>query len=279
MASARREAGDDDEPTGRCEGLHAFLEREFWPPYVVPDVVAALSTPATNANAVRRGRIVDLQLAEWCKAVRNRRPMCLGVNKGSRRPRLVHAYTASLIHAFTDVWGWVPVRTQLPLLVRDWRLMTRADLVVRDRRTGRLILVEIKTTSGDGTAFVTPGAGGQRFHAPLDAVPSSPVNHALAQLTVTLAMLQRDQRRLWDAVHRPVDDAHIDADTGSGGVSGTYMDTDVVRVHDAFVVVADATKVRRIPLPPWCATLYAELRKKLDRFHPIEHHARKRKVA
>ncbi len=274
MASDARE-----DANGRCEGLHAFLEREFWPPYRVPDVVAALSTPATNADAVRRGRVVDLQLAEWCKAVRNRRPMRLGVYKGSRRPRRVHPYTASLIRAFTDVWGWVPVRTQLPLLVRDWRLMTRADLVVRDRRTGRLILVEVKTTTGDGTAFVTPGAGGQRFYAPLDAVPSSPANHALAQLTVTLAMLQRDQRRLWDAVHRPVDDARLDADAGSGGISGTYMDTDVVRVHDAFVVVADATKVRRIPLPPWCATLYAELRRKLDRFCPVESYARKRKRA
>lgn len=208
------------------------MEREFFPPYQAPAagttnaLAGGVGSAAVAAAAMQRGRIVDLQLSEWCKAVRAGRG---GANwLPSRR---IHPFTAKIRAAFLGSWGWEPVRAQVGVRSRSWRLGTRCDLVVRDRRTGRLFLVEIKTASAYGGAWAHDN--GQRFHAPLQNVVSCPMNHALAQLTLTLALVLADERPTAAHLRR--------------------------RLAGAYVVVVDSASVRRYPMPPWCLRLNAEM--------------------
>lgn len=227
--------------TGRCEGVHAWMERELWPPYVPPPIADTAAGPApptgtrprkSTSAAIRRGRVVDAQMGEWVAAVRARRPYA------PPRGHRVHEYTAKLQRAFRTSWHWLPIRAQVGLLDRRWRLGTRADLVVRSLRSRRLYLVELKTAGAYGGAWAHDN--GQRFHTPLDDVPSHPLNHALAQLTVTLALARRDKRH---------------------GLS----------ISGAYVVVVDDAHVQRYALPEWCTRrLYPHV------VHTLNHVARRR---
>jgi len=231
----------------RSEGVHGFLERNFWPPYVAPapgttqpgasgeapgagagTCAGAGTSRAVAAAAIRRGRIVDLQLSSWCEAVRAGRAWV--------PTHRVHPFVAKVRAAFARRWDWVPVRAQVGVRVRDWRLGTRADLVVRCVRTGALYLVEIKTASVYGGAWAHDN--GQRFYVPLDGVVSCPLNHALAQLTVTLALVMRDERPLAAALR--------------------------ARLEGAYVVVVDAHSVRRYRMPAWCERLHDEALRRLS---------------
>ena len=248
MAKRVRAAGSGDDDAGgrrgRLEGVHRFLEDAFWPPYQPPAAAATNATPqdggaaapsshkrgsssskkrASPAAALRRGRVVDLQLGEWCAAVRAKRPWV-----PSHR---VHPFTAKVRAAFERSWHWAPVWAQVGVRSRAWRIGTRIDLVVRDTRTGHMFLVEIKTASAYGGAWAHDN--GQRFLAPLEDVVSCPKNHALAQLTLTLALTLVDERRAAAQLR--------------GLLKGAY------------VVVVDAHSVRRYVLPPWCLRLRDEV--------------------
>lgn len=193
----------------RCEGVHAWMERELWPPYHPPPIAATAAGTSVarrkqTHDAIRRGRIVDMQLGEWVAAVRARRPYAPPAGKR------VHAYTEKIQRAFRTSWRWLPIHAQVGMSDRAWRLGTRADLVVRSLRTRRLYLVEIKTAGAYGGAW--DHDNGQRFLAPLEDIKSCPLNHALAQLTITLALARRDRRhglRFTDAYVVMVDDAHV----------------------------------------------------------------------
>ncbi len=217
---------------GRCEGLHPWMERELWPPYRAPPVHTTAAEGGTpghrNLNpraAIRRGRLVDTQMSEWCAAVRARKPYA------PPRGRRVHPYTSKIMSAMRSVWKWVPVRAQVGLRDRVWRIGTRADLVVACRRTGRLMLVEVKTAGAFNGAWAHDNS--QRFYPPFEDVVSCPMNHALAQLTLTLALARRDTRH---------------------GLS----------LRGAYVVLVDDSHVQRYPLPPWCTTLYNYVIRRLN---------------
>lgn len=218
----------------RCEGVHVWMERELFPTYVAPPIAATAAAGsggggrrARAREAIRRGRIVDLQMGEWVAAVRARRPYA--PPRGLR----LHAFTGKLQHAFRSVWKWLPIRAQVGLSDRRWRLGTRADLVVRSLRTRRQYLIEIKTAGAFGGAWEHDN--GQRFFAPLADIPSCPLNHALAQLTITLALAKRDRRH---------------------GLA----------LAGAYVVLVDEAHVQRYPLPEWCTKrLYPHVVRVLNR--------------
>lgn len=220
------------------------MEREFWPPYHAPaagtmSVAAAVDSGGGGGGgggsgrgkrkgrsasaALRRGRVVDLQLAEWTEAARARRTWV--------PTHRMHAFTAKVRKAFEHDWHWAPVWAQVGVRSRAWRLGTRIDLVVRDVRTGHMYLVEIKTASAYGGAWAHDA--GQRFLAPLEDVVSCPMNHAAAQLTLTLALTLVDERQAAAQLR--------------GLLKGAY------------VVVVDAHSVRRYALPPWCLRLRDEM--------------------
>lgn len=262
------------EATVATEGVHAFIEREFWPPY--SDSAAAQAVPVTVSagggdgrgqgmwrrraatpggrlrRAIQRGRVVDLQVREWCEAtVRGRRWK-------PPRGRRVNPYTKRLVAALGR-WGWKPVAAQVAASVRRWRLATRADLLVRCARTGKRILLEIKTCSGAWNQDT-----GARFYPPHAHIVSCPLNHAMAQLTVTLALLSNDRRpreaRAGALVPITLGRAAELRAAGRG-------DRIVQRVvaDDAYVVVIGDTYVRRHQIAPWCVELCADAQRRLER--------------
>jgi len=206
------------------EGVHAYLEREFF-----SRTVPHSGTGGTRPRAaIRRGRVVDLQLSEWCAA------HAAGRRYRPRRGRRIHPYTRRLIHALTRTWAWRPLAAQVGVRVRRWRLGTRADLIVYCARTRRRILLEVKTVSGrdDGRGWARDT--GARFAAPVDDVADSALNRALAQLATTALLAARDRRPRARRI---------------------APDGETVRVDAAYVVMVSASHVRRYALQPWCATL------------------------
>jgi hypothetical protein len=109
------------------------------------------------------------------------------------------------------------VRAQDPVFVSAWGVFTRLDLLMRDTRTRRLILVEVKTSA----PALFNAENGQRFFAPLQDVPSTPKNHALAQLALTSLMYRMDPRC-------------------------------TLRFTEEFVVAVSDAGVRRYRPEPWC---------------------------
>jgi hypothetical protein len=141
----------------------------------------------------------------------------------------MHVYTRAVIAAFRT-WGWVPCSAQVPVSVQAWGIATRTDLIVRDTRTNRYILVEIKTSA----SRLFNARTRQRFHAPLSDVHSTPKNHALAQLALTAMMWAKDTR---------------------------YS----LRFADAYVVVVSSKGVHRYPLEAWCTRFRRRARSILQR--------------
>jgi len=208
-------------------GIHRLLEACFWPKYRVP--VGAIQphhrhthfvtgpghrAPWASVRGFQRGTIVDNEISAWCRRV-------TGVETAAGRKGWIankksfHPYTRRLLCAF-QTWNWEPVATQVALSYPTWGLQTRADLVVRDRTTAALILLEIKTGSSGYFAV----NNGQTFNAPLTHIPSTPLNHALAQLKVTCILSQLNRDKL------------------------AYTDARVVVVNDA--------ELTSYPLAPWC---------------------------
>lgn len=183
----------------------------------------------SNNAALRRGRVVDIQVQDWCTAIRAGRRFR---PSGGHR---IHPYTARLIRVMTKTWHWKPVATQIGITVSRWRLSTRADLLVRNG--SRYILVEIKTTTAQRHWAHDSGA---RFYAPFGQVVSCPLNHARAQLAVTMAMARRDRRsRPWNGLP--------------------------MRIDAAYVVLVTKTSVVRYRMPRWCGEIGASVAKRLDR--------------
>ena len=198
-------------------GIHKLLEACFWPKYKVPvgavRFCERLSLPSDGQQrrwqggirGFQRGTIVDNEISAWCRRVTGTETSAAKSGWIANK-KAFHPYTVRLIRAF-QMWNWEPVATQVALSYPAWGLHTRADLIVRHRVTGHLILLEIKTGS---SGYFTMD-NGQRFNAPLRHVTSTPLHHALAQLKVTciLSQLNRDRLEYTDALVVVVNDAEL----------------------------------------------------------------------
>jgi hypothetical protein len=100
-----------------------------------------------------------------------------------------HPYVQRLARQF-HAWGWVPMATEVPVLVRKWGIATRSDLVVWNKKLRGWFIVELKT----GSAGVFDVETKEKFRAPFEHVPFSLKNSALAQACLALAMTREDPR-------------------------------------------------------------------------------------
>ncbi len=112
------------------------------------------------------------------------------------------AHARTILSAFRS-WKWEPVPdvpeaeqrvAEVPVLVRPWCLATKIDALLYCRRTGRLVVVEIKNGVEGASRRAFEHGRGARFAAPFDHVADTPLNRARVQAMMGLAMLKRDPR-------------------------------------------------------------------------------------
>jgi hypothetical protein len=116
-------------------GVHAFLETHVYKKVIYTPLPGRRSGASTNRKAIARGRAVDRSLYEYTEWACGRR---------AARPCRMHPYAHRLVRQFR-AWKWRLVRCQSPVLVREWDILTRIDVVVYDTQRHCLLAIEIKT--------------------------------------------------------------------------------------------------------------------------------------
>jgi len=208
------------------QGVHAFLEEHVFQNHFAGSDCSGdqHSGALRNAKAIAKGRAVDHGLKQHVDWARRRGPA----------PQTKEPYVKRLVRQFAH-WGWRLLESQLPVLVRDWSLLTRLDLVVFDTRLRKLMVVEIKT--GYEGRFTKPHG---TFRSPFKHVPNSPVNQARAQAVLSLAMTRRDGR--------------YDPRTPLQGIH---------------VVWCTADRISRFGAEEWCVDFLAKITEFLDTAGPM----------
>ncbi len=182
-------------PRTHHQGLHDFIVEH----------VAGRKSPSSGQGgrggggrlltpAMRMGIRVANQVSahlKWAAGTAAERPPELGGKHG--------AHARAILAAFRR-WQWVPVPAaeqcvaEVPALVRPWCLATKVDALMYCRRTGRLVVIEIKNGVAGARRSAFEGAGHARFAAPFAHVADTPLNRASVQALMGLAMIKRDPR-------------------------------------------------------------------------------------
>lgn len=171
------------------QGMHEFIATHVLGghgargPPVDADPDAETETKGRHGNtadrAMKLGRFISNQVMAYMKWYHSKAPH-------PPKPAL-HAWTKAILNTLRTM-RWVPLQAEAPVLVRDWCLRTRVDLLVYDAKNRRVMVVEIKTGYADGAFLAERGA----FAPPFAHVKNSPRNRAYAQALISLAMLRAD---------------------------------------------------------------------------------------
>jgi hypothetical protein len=132
-----------------------------------------------NLQAIARGLNVMNDLRAYLAWKRNL--------PKARKPLDKEGYVKRIVAKFTQ-WNWVIIEVEAPVLVREWDLQTRLDVVVWDKTIRKFMQVEIKV----GYRDFEKARG--TFYPPFEHVPNSGVNQARAQAVVATLMTERDDR-------------------------------------------------------------------------------------
>lgn len=212
------------------QGLHSFLEETVFPSHFGDGgggasggehaVLGGVSL--SNLRAIQRGISTMNDLRAYLAWQRR--------EEGAKRPA---GDTVKMLVDTFRRWQWVMVEVEAPVLVREWDLNTRLDLVVYDRTVKKLFNVEIKV----GYPKFTDARG--HFFEPFSHVPNTGVNQARAQAVMGTLMTQRDAR---------------------------YRDPP--HIEGIFVVWVRDEGVSRFRAEPWCLEFMDYIRGYLDAAGP-----------
>jgi hypothetical protein len=169
------------------QGIHEFLETHVVgghaPGTRLPVDAKEESKGGEHGNtadkAMKKGRYISNQIMAYMKWYHSKAPH-------PPKPDL-HKWTKAILNTLRSM-RWVPLKAEAPVLVRDWCLRTRVDLLVYDAKNKRVMVVEIKTGYADGAFQKARGT----FAPPFASIPNSPRNRAYAQALIALAMLRVD---------------------------------------------------------------------------------------
>ncbi len=207
------------------QGLHGFLGAHVYPPPFGPRGGADPGkVSGSTLGAIALGRNVMNDLRAYL-AWRRRLP-------GAQKPIDRRGYMRRIVARFARE-EWVIFEVEAPVLVREWDLNTRLDVVVWDARLRKFMQVEIKIGYPD---FMKAHG---TFYAPMNHVPNTGVNRALAQAVLGTLMTQRDDR--------------FDRETPVEGV---------------YVMWVTKTFTRVFRSQEWCVDFMTYIRALLDRLGP-----------
>lgn len=208
------------------QGVHSFLEETVFPSHFAGDgqsgerAAVGGGVSLSNLRAIQRGIAIMNGLRAHV-ACQRRLP-------GAKPPRDPDGTVRMLVGMFRR-WQWVMIEVEAPVLVKEWDLNTRLDLVVFDRTVRKVFHVEIKV------GYPTFTAARGTFFEPFEHVPNTGVNQARAQAVLGTLMAQRDPR---------------------------YREPP--HIEGIFVVWVHGRSVTRFRAEPWCLEFMSYIRGLLD---------------
>lgn len=130
----------------------------------------------------RRGTAVDSQISRVVNRKRSKAKPAKGL------------YTLTNVALATlHERRWEPVCAQRGVCDEKRRVGTALDILCYERKTNRLLVVELKTGfSGDKKLAAQKAGKPCKMHAPLSRVPDNTINRHFAQLAATREMLQSE---------------------------------------------------------------------------------------
>ena len=181
------------ETNRKCRGLTKQLQSRLWSEGILPTIARMGDTSIRPKKAWKgkkggqtRGKLVDQQLT---KLVNGGKAMIM-------RQKKMYALTRLALRGLAKR-GLDPVIAQRSVLCEDRRLATAADVIAYERKTNRLVVVELKCGYDHGRKAAAERAGRPcKMKAPCSRVLDCNVNRHLAQLAVTRDLLSRERQTL-----------------------------------------------------------------------------------
>jgi hypothetical protein len=162
-------------PAAKASGITKLLQRVYYPDYKYRG--GARGERGKGPKGMRRGTLVDVQVRDAVDA--------LAAGVPFKKTKKTHPLTVKFMSAL-DVLGLDPVATQTKVGDRGERLATAVDLVARDRKTDRVVLIELKCGFNN---YMDTSTG--RMKHELKAYPNSPRFQHQLQLAVTTELFVR----------------------------------------------------------------------------------------
>lgn len=176
----------------KLRGLTKRLEKRVWSSGTLP-MIAKRSNGRAGGHwkgvkgGRQRGAKVDAQLTRL-------------INAGpAEMKRAHHVYRLTkMVLAGLSSQGLEPVLAQRSVISEIHRIGTAADIMAYDKKTNRLVVVELKCGFDNGRTAPAVGRSGRacKMGAPLGRASDCNVHRHLAQLAVTRELLSREKATL-----------------------------------------------------------------------------------
>ena len=181
------------ETNRKCRGLTKCLQQRLWSDGILPTIARMGDASIRPKFAWKgkkggqtRGKLVDQQLS---KLINGGKAMIM-------RQKRMYALTRLALRGLTKR-GLDPVIAQRSVLCEDRRLATAADVIAYERKTNRLVVVELKCGYDHGRkAAAERGGRPCKMKPPCSRVQDCNINRHLAQLAVTRDLLARERQML-----------------------------------------------------------------------------------